>query len=103
MSFPKNARGETYGSGAFVKAGEEPDLIAAVGEDHKTQGYVRKTDWESRARPKALEEVEARAASGQTGRVGDKEVPLFAQDGVTVVGIFIIKGWGVQASIPPRK
>ncbi|WP_415854366.1 hypothetical protein [Sinomonas sp. G460-2] len=102
-AFPKNARGETYGSGAFVKAGEEPDLISAIGDDHKTWGYVRKTDMASRAQPKNPEEVRARAASAQTGRVGDKVVPLYAQDGVTVVGSFTVKGWSVQASIPPKK
>lgn len=102
MTFPKNARGETYGSMAFVKHGEEPDLIAAFGEDHKTRGYVRKTDWESRARPKSLQEVEARAASGETGSVGDREVPLYAQDGVTIVGSFIVKGWRVAPSLPPK-
>ncbi|WP_415855227.1 hypothetical protein [Sinomonas sp. G460-2] len=103
MTFPKNARGETYGSGAVSKAGDEPDLIAAIADDNRTRGYVRKTDMASRAQPKNPEEVRARAVSGKTGRVGDKEVPLYAQDGVTVVGSFTVKGWSVQASIPTKK
>lgn len=103
MTYSRNARGETYGSAIHsTKPGEEPDLIAAIGEDHKTRGFVRKTDLESRALPRSPAEVEARAASGQTGRVGDKEVPLFAQDGVTVVGSFIVKGWSVDPNATTR-
>lgn len=106
MTYSRNARGETYGSSAFAKSPTElPDLIASFGEDHKTRGFVRKTDLESRAVPRSPEEVEARAASGQTGRVGDKEVPLYAQDRVTVVGSFIVKGWsaGPDATTPRRR
>ncbi|GGI00959.1 hypothetical protein GCM10007170_39310 [Arthrobacter liuii] len=103
MTYPKNARGETYGSAIHsAKPGEEPDLIAAIGEDHKTRGFVRKTDLEARALPRSPEEVEARASTGQTGRVGDKEVRFYAQDGVTVVGSLIVKGWsaGPEANDP---
>jgi hypothetical protein len=44
-NFPTNSKGLTYGSGAFVTRGDEPDLVAAVG-DHGVAGYVLAQDLE---------------------------------------------------------
>lgn len=96
VEYAKNGDGLTYGSAADSPApGQEPDLITAFGDDGVTPGYVKKADLNRRTLPKSPAEVEERAKSGAQGTVGDIEVPLFAQDGKTVVGVFTVKGWGV--------
>jgi hypothetical protein len=67
--FPKNARGETYGSGMGLN---QPDLIRASGEGNRV-GYVRSTDL-------------LNAPASKTRFY----VPLYAQDGVTKIGRFLI-------------
>jgi hypothetical protein len=62
--YPVNENGLTYGSGAGVDADNPgPDLVAAYGTNGRC-GFVR-------------------AADRHTSR---REVPLYAQDGVTVIG-----------------
>ena len=77
----------TFGSGANIDADDPgPDLLGAYGVDG-TFGYIRSTDRDQPARTLA----EARAAT-QSPRRGGYDIPLYAQDGVTVIGSFHISG-----------
>jgi hypothetical protein len=71
--YPVNDAGMTYGSGAGTDAEDPgPDLVAAHGTDGRC-GFVRATDLPRPAEP----------ASPGPGGPG---VPLYARDGVTVIG-----------------
>lgn len=92
-----NELGLTYGSAVQAMSIEdEPDLIAAVGVDG-TEGYVYKSDLdgdlpetpeEAIAYQAAIDEKMAGATPG-TPVVMDV-IPLYAADGVTVIGEFEI-------------
>ncbi|TGN62934.1 hypothetical protein EXE59_02455 [Nocardioides eburneiflavus] len=78
--YPVNENGMTYGSGAGIDEDDPgPDLVAAYGSSGRC-GFVRATD---RPRP-GTTLAEVRASPGPDGR----PVPLYAQDGVTVIGTF---------------
>lgn len=78
--YPVNENGMTYGSGAGIDADDPgPELIAAYGTDGRC-GFVRAAD---RPRP-ARTLAQALASPSPDGRL----VPLYAQDGVTVIGEF---------------
>jgi len=86
--FPVNQNGETYGPMGFVNtAGQEPDLISAVGVDG-TQGYLKKKDMfgDQPNNPEEamayMERLEKEKASGH------KFISLFASDGKTIIGEF---------------
>jgi hypothetical protein len=97
VTYEVNEQGQSYGALTDSRApGDEPDLIEAFGDDHKTVGYVRRSDLERRAQPVSPEEVAAHVASKADGRVGDVQVPLLAKDGVTVLGTYTVKGWSVS-------
>ncbi|OPX85589.1 MAG: hypothetical protein A4E53_03398 [Pelotomaculum sp. PtaB.Bin104] len=84
--FPKNESGMTYGSDLDVTSiDEEPDLILAYGVDG-TLGYVLFKDLEGE-KPKTPQE-----ALAQQSKNGDKvrQIPLYAVDGKTVIGVFNI-------------
>ncbi|MDT3440364.1 hypothetical protein [Pseudofrankia sp. BMG5.37] len=92
-TWPRNAAGETYGSGADgLSRGDRPDLISA-GTRNGKRGYVRRTELEAAIGtglpPAALVEwnkkVAARAAAGERTLV-----PVYEQDGVTVIGSFAV-------------
>lgn len=80
--FPRNERGMTYGSGQYVDADNlGPELQSAYGTDG-TLGYLRAED---------LAEEEPRGlVDPSTYDASDRVIPLYAQDGVTVVGEFRI-------------
>jgi hypothetical protein len=85
--FPVNARGETYGSGVdAISPEQEPDLILATGVDG-TQGYVR------------ADELSPPIPDPATFAGEDREIPLYAADGVTVIGTFIMHA-GVVTTTP---
>ena len=81
--YPENDRGMTYGSGAGVDEDDpSPDLVAARGANGRC-GFIRSAD-----------------ASGQAEADG-QVVPLYAQDGVTVIGSFHIgPGRGLTSGAP---
>lgn len=69
--YPVNDHGMTYGSGAGIDEEHPgPDLVAAYGTNGRC-GFVRASDRD-------------RGAPGSGGRAA----PLYAQDGVTVIGDF---------------
>jgi hypothetical protein len=93
--FPVNAQGMTYGSNAHATTvAQEPDLIAAVGKTPSGQlisGYVRKADddlWSGIGLSGAAQIVAYQARVAQAGPV--IHIPLYAQDGTTVIGQFSI-------------
>ncbi|WP_144938534.1 peptidase M56 BlaR1 [Paenibacillus sp. 32O-W] len=90
--FPKNNKGQTYGSAANVKSSdEEPDLIEAIGIDGNI-GYVLKKDLEEDM-PKSPEEAVARTKAKQlAGNI--RYIPLYESDGETVIGKFRIQSGG---------
>jgi hypothetical protein len=80
--YPVNENGMTYGSGAGIDEDDPgPDLVAAYGTNGRC-GFVRAADRPQPARTLA----QALASPGPGGRL----VPLYAQDGVTVIGDFRI-------------
>jgi len=82
VDFPKNARGETYGSAMEVRTpADEPDLIRSVGDDGKI-GYLKKADLDQ-GTPKSPEEAiqMQNARKDGAGRV----LKLYAEDGTTVI------------------
>lgn len=83
--YPVNALGETYGP--MVRwMPEEPDLLLAAGKDGVV-GYIRQTELND---PYGLGEVhtpeEATAWNKYTLEHGPTEIPLYREDGVTVIG-----------------
>lgn len=91
--FPRNARGETYGSGAAAGPGlvtpwSEPDLILAQSVDG-TIGYVMRTDLEG---PQPKTPQEAIALTKYNLAHPTREIPLYAVDGKTIIGNFIVGG-----------
>lgn len=87
--FPKNENGQTYGSSADADSLEtEPDLIAALGVDG-TEGYVKRTDLEGEM-PRTPEEAIASMNNNEASN--GRQIPLYAADGKTVIGVFNVGG-----------
>ena len=97
--YPENGKGQTYGSAAKANSPQsEPDLIAAVATNGK-EGYVLKSDLD-RANGSAAAETfkspeEALAWQAGEGRL-DKSIPVYAADGSSVIGQFIVVGGATQ-------
>jgi hypothetical protein len=95
--WPTNTSGQTYGSSRTAKSfSDRPDLIAAISQDG-TRGYVLRDELDkaSGAPGIAYNSPEdgiawqkQRAAQRAAGQV--TTIPLYAQDGKTVIGSFKI-------------
>jgi hypothetical protein len=96
--YPVNENGMSYGSGAAIDADDPgPDLVAAHGTNGRC-GFVRASD-RRQQQPRGPEEAAADMADlDQDGR----DVPLYAQDGVTVIGSFHIGPGRVLTSGAPE-
>ncbi|PBI83777.1 hypothetical protein BKP42_67640 [Rhodococcus erythropolis] len=78
-----NSAGETYGSGASAATDADlPDLVAAIGDDGTTVGFVRSADL---AETPAVNPAEASKQSST-----ERTIPLFDEDGQTQVGTFTL-------------
>lgn len=90
--FPVNKNGQTYGSDADCNSPDtEPDLIRAIGVDG-TEGYVLYKDL-IKDQSNTPEDTVAYTKE----HAGKYElVPLYASDGITVIGQFEIGGGGVE-------
>jgi hypothetical protein len=89
-AYAKNVRGMTYGSELDAATpGDAPDLIAAYATNGKL-GYIKRTDFQPTppADPQAALRV---SAANQTST---KSIPVYAQDGTTRIGVFIIERAG---------
>ena len=74
--YPVNENGMSYGSGAGIDEDDPgPDLVAAAGTDGRC-GFVRASDRDRDEEP--------------SGDPEGRDIPLYAQDGVTVIGSFHI-------------
>lgn len=83
----KNENGQTYGSAMYATSIDTmPDLIKARGVDG-TSGYIRREDFNG-VQPKTPKE----ALELQRTTPSIRKIPLYAVDGKTVIGTFIIKG-----------
>lgn len=85
---------DVNGDGLISDTGAEriPELIKAAG-DNGVEGYVRYDDLEGGPQPS--NPAEAVAMSGQT-----RVIPLYAADGVTVIGTFTMGSASVPSSVP---
>ena len=84
-SVPVNCNGETYGSEVFLnQMGIEPDLIKALGENGVI-GYVKADDLDNSPVicPEDISEYLSNLSEHRT-------IPLYAEDGITVIGSFVI-------------
>ena len=96
--YPVNEHGMSYGSGANIDEDDPgPDLVAAYGTNGRC-GFVRASDRDEEP-PADPEEASAYMADlDPDGR----DIPLYAQDGVTVIGSFHIDPGGVLTSPAPE-
>ncbi|MGL5378381.1 hypothetical protein [Clostridium sp.] len=86
-TFNVNENGETYGT-YLINDGEtiEPDLIAAQGKD-EIEGYVKKKDlYDEENQPNTPKE--AVQYSLKKKMKGDRFIPLYDKDGVTIIGSY---------------
>lgn len=96
----KNENGQTYGSELYATSLDTaPDLISAVGEDG-TLGYVRSEDLNEEM-PKTPEEALAKQNKHKVGAV--RQIPLYAVDGKTVIGVFNIDVIGIEEPLVEKK
>lgn len=94
--YPKNAEGDTFGKMPTEGGIEQlPDLVAVVGIHGKT-GYARAEDLGVAAEPPSSPEEAVRQ---QQARSADREIPVYAEDGATIVDTFIVHG--TPGVIPP--
>jgi hypothetical protein len=94
--YPVNENGQTYGSMAFVSPNNPtpPDLVACMGIDG-TEGYCYNTDLNA-GQPNNPEEAieymrrleERHEEMRRTGEEHVRTIPLYAYDGVTIIGEF---------------
>lgn len=83
--YPVNDNGMTYGSGAGIDEDDPgPDLIAAYGTNGRC-GFIRSADRDPG--PQTLADVRAHLADPDPDGY---DIPLYQQDGVTVIGVFHI-------------
>jgi len=95
--YPVNENGMSYGSGAGIDGHDPgPDLIAAIGTNGRC-GFVRASDRDQGPPADPEEALAYMADLDPDGR----DVPLYAQDGVTVIGSFHIgPGRGLTSGAP---
>lgn len=88
--YPENSSGETYGSAAIAVSPEtEPDLILVVATNGQT-GYVKKVDLDSAQGPTEFKSPNEALEWHESMRGSEMTIPVYAQDGKTAVGQFVI-------------
>jgi hypothetical protein len=97
-NWPKNASGQTYGSGLRATSpADEPDLICVEATNGRL-GYSLRADLEG-PEPRTPEEA-LRLQAAQGGR--PREIPVYLADGHTGIGVFLIEH-GSAASVHDGK
>lgn len=89
-TYPRNAKGQTYGSAADARSSsEEPDLNLVMMSDGR-EGYVLKTDLEGSMPKNPAEAVAMQKATDIQRSSGDigRNIQVYASDGTTEVGLF---------------
>lgn len=87
-----NSNNMTYGIASLASNSEElPDLISAVG-NNGVNGYILKSDFNigNPTSPEAVDEYMEMKKKMKEQGINGFEVPLYAEDGVTVVDTFTI-------------
>jgi hypothetical protein len=85
--WPRNAAGQTYGSGLqAVSPADEPDLIK-VEATNGMVGYSLRTDLEEPDPASPEEAVRIQAARGGEPR----EISVYRVDGKTKIGVFVVE------------
>ena len=87
QGYPVNALGETYGP--TVNWLPEPDLLLARGKDGES-GYLRRTELDEATGHNVSSPEEALAWNEYVRQRGPVDLPLYREDGVTVVGYFTV-------------
>lgn len=88
--FPVNQLGETYGSGAGLLPSQQPDLIEAVATNGK-DGYVSKAALAANSGAWVSNPQQAVQWDKIMETRGDTTLPVYANDGTTIIGSFVIK------------
>jgi hypothetical protein len=97
--FAKNAAGQTYGSAAKATSPDnEPQLIQAAATNGQT-GYIRKSELDAANGSNVSSPAEAIKweQESQTPR----SIPVYAQDGVTKIGVFTVGNTAGSAAPNP--
>ena len=91
--YPVNGRGETYGPGGkYVDWLGQPDLELAMGKNG-VEGCIRYTELEEASGAGRVHSPEEALAWNEYVRQrGPAEIPVYREDGETVVGWFVIGG-----------
>lgn len=91
--YPVNARGETYGPGGqYTDWLGQPDLELAMGKNG-VEGYIRYTEFqEASGAGRVHSPEEALAWNEYVRQRGPAEIPVYKEDGETVVDWFVIGG-----------
>ncbi len=94
-----NAAGETYGSAGQANTPEnEPDLISVIAENG-VEGFVRKADLDEANGTTAMRSFTSPQDADRWQKAEgaeDKHIPVYAVDGTTVVGEFVVVGYNTQ-------
>lgn len=90
--YPVNGRGETYGPAGFEEWLGEPDLELAQGKNGEA-GYLRRSELdEATGAGRVHSPEEALAWNEYVRERGPVEIPVYREDGETVVDWFVIGG-----------
>ncbi|WP_298867416.1 hypothetical protein [Microbacterium sp.] len=100
--YSTNANGQTYGSaGQATSPGEEPELISVIAQNG-VEGFVRKSELEAADGTTAMESFtspEDAVRWQENEGASDRTIPVYAVDGTTVVGDFLIIGHDTQVQM----
>ncbi|MFT4281506.1 hypothetical protein [Microbacterium sp.] len=97
-SYEKNSAGLTYGSAAVASSpNNEPDLIQAETTDGRT-GYVLKVELDRATGSLPFDSPADALRWQETEGVQDRTIPVYEEDGKTVIGEFLIVGSETQAT-----
>jgi hypothetical protein len=85
-SFPKNARGQSYGSSQAATSDDQvPDLVQAYATNGHV-GFIRKDDLIPESPRNPEQAIQANAANARAS-----VIPVYAADGVTRIGDFVMQ------------
>ena len=98
--YPVNQLGETYGSAAGVPPSQQPDLIKAVATNGMV-GYISKTALAADSGANVSNPQQAVQWDKTMAARGKQALPVYAQNGTTVIGSFVISpGIAIVHSAP---
>ena len=92
--FPRNASGQTYGSAAGLLPRQQPELIAVTGQSTSGGGHVNGYVLRSQLNDDDCGQVKTPKAAVACTRLHagtSRTIPIYAQNGTTVIGTFTIQ------------